>query len=222
VNLECISYVPFDELNEEELPLFIKSFSRLPKLAEIHIGRGIDEVAAPALKYLSKCSSLRSLTLDTLLADTEEYEFITFITQLTQLKVWSAYIPKQTSFLYKLKYLRSFEDRETSFNTKEIITSLTNLEDLYIRSLSIEYTETMQTSMLYLTSLTMEYAAALEIVTELTKLTQLHLLQLATLPHENVNQSVIEDLRSIPCVRVVNYYNYNRDLLEDYETKYLN
>jgi hypothetical protein len=157
VNLQCFAF-NIREIEEENLILLIKALSILPHLTEVHISQCITEKKVHALEYLSSCSKLRSLTLDDLSMELEEYEYTTCITQLTQLKFWRSSYPDTAPFLSKLTYLKSFENHSIAINSKAIITSLTHLEELYLSFWSDEDIDMIHTSMPHLTLLTIEYA----------------------------------------------------------------
>lgn len=77
----------------------------------------------------------------------------------------------------------------------------------------------IHTSMPHLTRLTLEYTRNY-VALVLTRLTQLRLLQVATV--EGVPKpKVVKDLQRIPNVQIVARYDYNFQYLENYDTKFL-
>lgn len=219
VNLQCFAFNIRGIEEEDDLFLLFEALSRLPNLTEIHLSQCITEKTVHTLEYLSSCSKLRSLTLGGLSIELEEYEYTTCITQLTQLKFWSSSYPDAAPFLSKLTFLKSFENHSRAIDSKAIITSLTHLEELYLRFWSDEDIDMIHTSMPHLTLLTVEYVPDDDVMV-LTRLTQLHVLQVASdISHRT--SSIVDALRKIPYIQLIARYDYNFQYLENYETKFL-
>jgi len=218
VNLQCFVFEPYD-VDDEDFIALMKSLSSLPNLTEFHISHLINSDTVWTLDYLSTCSNLKSLTFDNLSFAEEEFQYITSVTHLTQLKFWNSWCTDGAPYLAKLTNLKSFGNHGKVLDNKEIITTLTNLENLHLRFWTDGDINTIQTSMPHLTSITIEYAPNDNIIA-LTCLSRLPLIQVAT-AKGLMKPNVVEELQRIPNVQIVTRYDYDYQYLESYEAQFL-
>jgi hypothetical protein len=219
-NLQLLAYDP-REVKARELIFLFDTLSHLPKLTELHLLSGIFRENIPALRYLTRCSKIKSLTMDGWYISPNECGSVTDLTQLTQLKFWSKLQrTNKAAWLSKLTNLRSFHNHGRTISCNNIISNMTHLEDLLVEYWTPKNIEKIQWFMPNLTSLTVAYNPDSDDATIFTRLPRLKSLTLAV-RNQHLDKTIPECLHVIPHVTMVRRHLRNSRFLEEYETKFL-